>query len=191
MDHDLIPDEESVYRMPKHPSHRALPGVCLPLSHASSSSGPTCLSYRPCSCLPSSSSSSSSSSFSSLSSSLDPQFPARSSVSGAVGRVSALIDREPAFQRSRSVAVPLVRMRPEEEDEGRSEKGRKWGRIWGFLKTKEKEEAEKIEKLPRSRSVGVPILKGRKWSFPSPMRVFRSKKTAKVVQERSPSSILR
>ncbi|ONK61000.1 uncharacterized protein A4U43_C08F24940 [Asparagus officinalis] len=41
---------------------------------------------------------------------------------------------------------------------------------------KEKEEAKKIEKPPRSRSVGVPILKGREWSFPSLMRAEKREK---------------
>lgn len=86
--------EEEVWKCPKHPSKRRRSGIC-----------PTCLrdrlltlcaycaNVRPCACCASTSSS----------------FSVLSSGTGAADRVSNLIDGEPAFRRSRSVAIPFFR----------------------------------------------------------------------------------
>lgn len=199
MEADYIAEEEDFWKCRKHPSSRRRTGVCPScLRDRLLLLCPDCANLRPCNCFPSSLSSSSSSSFSSHSYSIDP---ARSSVSGAigsVGRVSSLIESEPAFRRTRSAAFLLLRRSrsdPVEEAAAAVEKGRRWGSFLGFLKGREKGEEEKFS---RSRSVGVSILhsdsaatagegtlKAKKWQFPSPMRAFRQKKTTRVVQERS------
>ncbi|XP_059656812.1 uncharacterized protein LOC132303534 [Cornus florida] len=77
-----------------------------------------------------------------------------------------------------------------EEDEESLKKSR--------IIVEEEEEDDYSRMMRRSRSVSVPISsnsgtgnvrsssKGRKWHFPSPMKVFRQTKLSKVVQERSP-----
>lgn len=106
-------DEEEVWKCPKHPSKRRKSGICPTcLRERLNALCPDCASVRPCSCCPSgatSSSSSSSSSFSFFSYSGSVRESA--SGVGSVGRVSNLIDSEPSFRRSRSVAIPFFRSR--------------------------------------------------------------------------------
>ncbi|KAK4368714.1 hypothetical protein RND71_012506 [Anisodus tanguticus] len=102
-------DEEEVWKCPKHPSKRRRNGVCpVCLKDRLVILCPDCANVRPCACYASatSSSSSASSSFSLFSSS-----SCRSTGEGVgpVGRVSNLIDSEPAFRRSRSVGIPFLR----------------------------------------------------------------------------------
>ncbi|XP_022145394.1 uncharacterized protein LOC111014850 [Momordica charantia] len=92
-------DDDDHWKCPKHPSKRRRTGICpLCLRDRLVSLCPDCATVRPCACsaTASSSSSSSSSSFS----------------RGSVGRVSSLIDSEPAFRRSRSVAAAVPFLRP-------------------------------------------------------------------------------
>ncbi|KAF8032559.1 hypothetical protein BT93_D1462 [Corymbia citriodora subsp. variegata] len=98
-------DEEEVWKCAKHPTRRRRSGICPKcLRERLDGLCPDCANLRPCSCCASlnSSSSSSSSSFS--------RFFAGDSA-GTVGKVSNLIDSEPSFRRSRSVAVSFFRSR--------------------------------------------------------------------------------
>lgn len=116
-------DEDEVWKCPKHPSKRRKSGICPTcLRERLVTLCPECANLRPCTCCASltaatatatSSSSSSSSSFS--------LFPSRwgsrrepaanSAAAGEVGSVASLIDSEPAFRRSRSLAIPFLRSR--------------------------------------------------------------------------------
>ncbi|KAF5735062.1 hypothetical protein HS088_TW15G00561 [Tripterygium wilfordii] len=104
-------DEEEAWKCPKHPSKRRRLGIChVCLRERLASLCPDCANERPCSCsATTSSSSSSSSSFSRFS-------IAGGEISGggigSVGRVSNLIESEPAFRRSRSLAIPFLRSKP-------------------------------------------------------------------------------
>ncbi|XVE57432.1 hypothetical protein DITRI_Ditri04bG0090500 [Diplodiscus trichospermus] len=107
-------DEEEVWKCPKHPSKRRRSGICpVCLRDKLAALCPDCAHARPCACSATSSSSSSSSSF--------YRFPtsAAGDISGvgAVGRVSNLIESEPAFRRSRSLAIPFLRSKPESSSE--------------------------------------------------------------------------
>ncbi|KAE8677549.1 hypothetical protein F3Y22_tig00111506pilonHSYRG00187 [Hibiscus syriacus] len=102
-------DEEQVWKCPRHPSKRRRTGICpVCLRDKLASLCPDCAHARPCACIttPSSSSSSSFSRFS---------IAASGNISsvGAVGRVSNLIESEPAFRRSRSLAIPFLRSKHE------------------------------------------------------------------------------
>lgn len=203
----LYMEEEEVWKCPKHPSKRRRNGICpVCLKDRLVTLCPDCANVRPCSCCAAaatSSSSSASSSFSLFSSS------------------SSRGDREPNFQRSRSVGIPFLRSRyalsgsvrwnPAAAETSKS----KTPSFWSILKsssnsksrreTEEKENQEfkpnygdqKIQEftrmMMRSRSVSVSMTsasadakKGKGWHFPSPMKVFRHSKAAKVVQDRSP-----
>ncbi|KAK6947418.1 hypothetical protein RJ641_000891 [Dillenia turbinata] len=190
-------DEEEVWKCPKHPSKRRRSGIC-----------PTCLRerlsilcsdcghVRPCSCCPTTTTTTGNSS--------------------SIGKVSNLIDIEPSFRRSRSVALPFLRSRSRFSGDS-SSVGSKTTPFWSvFKKTNRKDEEEKgcsvdvkeeeqrRNMMMRSKSVGFGLFgshggarssssssssgssKGKSWYFPSPMKVFRHSKTSKVVQERSP-----
>ncbi|XVF11048.1 hypothetical protein REPUB_Repub07fG0235900 [Reevesia pubescens] len=100
-------DEEEVWKCPKHPSKRRRSGICpVCLRDKLASLCPDCAHSRPCVCSATSSSSSSSSSFSRATA-------GDMSGVGAVDRVSNLIESEPAFRRSRSLAIPFLRSKPE------------------------------------------------------------------------------
>ncbi|KAB2626092.1 hypothetical protein D8674_017752 [Pyrus ussuriensis x Pyrus communis] len=90
-------DEEEVWKCPKHPSKRRKSGIChVCLRERLVILCPDCANVRPCGCCATTSSSSSfSSSF---------RFPAGDGV-----RVSKLLEGEPSFRRSRSVAAPFLR----------------------------------------------------------------------------------
>ncbi|KAK8518497.1 hypothetical protein V6N13_027969 [Hibiscus sabdariffa] len=101
-------DEEKVWKCAKHPSKRRRSGICpVCLQNKLASLCPDCAHARPCACSATSCSSSSSSSFSCFSTAGD------FSDVGTVARVSNLIETEPAFRRSRSLAIPFLRMKPE------------------------------------------------------------------------------
>ncbi|XP_022772173.1 uncharacterized protein LOC111314822 [Durio zibethinus] len=101
-------DEEEVWKCSKHPSKRRRSGVCpVCLRDKLASLCPNCAHARPCAC--SATSSSSSFSFSSFSNAVAGDI----SGVGAVGRVSNLIESEPAFRRSRSLAIPFRQSKPE------------------------------------------------------------------------------
>ncbi|KAJ4847824.1 hypothetical protein Tsubulata_011778 [Turnera subulata] len=104
-------DEEDVWKCPQHPSRRRRTGIChVCLRERLSSLCPDCANVRPCACYAASSTSSSSG----CSSSSSASFSRYSSAAGvgSVGRVSSLIDNEPAFRRSRSLALPFLRSKP-------------------------------------------------------------------------------
>ncbi|KDP30037.1 hypothetical protein JCGZ_18613 [Jatropha curcas] len=106
----LYIDEEDVWKCPKHPTKRRRTGIChVCLRERLSSLCPDCANVRPCSCCAAttSTSSSSSSSFSRFSAAAASESYA--SGIGTVGRVSNLIESEPSFRRSRSLAVPFLR----------------------------------------------------------------------------------
>ncbi|XP_047968560.1 uncharacterized protein LOC125212430 [Salvia hispanica] len=185
-------EEEEVWKCPKHPSKRRRSGICPTcLRDRLGNLCPICHNSRPCPCSASSSSSSSSSSFS---------------------RVSNLIEGEPSFRRSRSLAVPFFRNTATAATPS----------FFSFLnrgKTKKSEEQsvevklesndrieDYVRMVSRSRSVnaggatsamasgmfrrrdepGASPARGKFWRFPSPMKVFRRSKTPKVVvQDRS------
>ncbi|KAK9927963.1 hypothetical protein M0R45_025122 [Rubus argutus] len=86
-------DEEEVWKCLKHPSKRRKSGVChVCLRERLASLCPDCANERPCPCCATTSSDSSSSSSS--------RFP------GDGVRVAKLLESEPSFRRSRSVAMP-------------------------------------------------------------------------------------
>ncbi|XP_030524614.1 uncharacterized protein LOC115736884 [Rhodamnia argentea] len=100
-------DEEEVWKCPKHPTRRRRSGICPKcLRERLDGLCPDCANLRPCSCCASTTSSSSSSS-----SSFSRFFAGESAGGASVGKVSNLIDSEPSFRRSRSVAVSFFRSR--------------------------------------------------------------------------------
>ncbi|XP_057777767.1 uncharacterized protein LOC130996273 [Salvia miltiorrhiza] len=129
-------EEEEVWKCSKHPSKRRRSGICPAcLRERLGTLCPDCHNARPCPCCATSAESSSSSSSSSF------------------GRVSNLIDGEPSFRRSRSVAVPFLRPR-NAADSGRA-------RTPSFLsllkrsKTKRTTEPPPKEKAEQSVADGV------------------------------------
>jgi hypothetical protein len=99
-------DEEEVWKCLKHPSKRRRSGICpVCLRELLSALCPECANARPCACCANAGTTSSSSSSSSSLSRFS------SDGVGAVGRVSNLIESEPAFRRSRSLAIPFLRSR--------------------------------------------------------------------------------
>ncbi|KAJ6705960.1 hypothetical protein OIU79_010591 [Salix purpurea] len=115
----LYVDEEEIWKCPKHPFKRRRTGIChVCLRERLSSLCPDCANPRPCACYATAAFSSSGSS--SLSSS-SHRLSSAAGV-GSVGRVSNLIDREPAFRRSRSLAVPFLRSKPSADQNYNSHK---------------------------------------------------------------------
>ncbi|MCD7470149.1 hypothetical protein HAX54_009810 [Datura stramonium] len=117
-------DEEQVWKCPKHPSKRRRSGVCpVCLKDRLVILCPDCANVRPCACYASATSSSSSASSSfSLFSSSSGRIGGGGGGGGcegvcSVGRVSNLIDSEPAFRRSRSVGIPFLRSRDKNSGE--------------------------------------------------------------------------
>ncbi|KAK6146444.1 hypothetical protein DH2020_020313 [Rehmannia glutinosa] len=90
-------EEEEVWKCPKHPSKRRRNGICPTcLRDRLANLCPDCHKARPCACVVSTTSSSSSS-------------------SSSFSRVNNLIDGDPSFRRSRSVAIPFLRFRNSEQ----------------------------------------------------------------------------
>ncbi|XP_048319391.1 uncharacterized protein LOC125418817 [Ziziphus jujuba] len=113
----LYVDEEEIWKCPKHPSRRRRCGIChVCLRERLATLCPECANVRPCGCCSTATTTSSSSS-SSSSFSLFSRFSSSSAAGdgagvGSVGRVSNLIESEPSFRRSRSVAaIPFLRSR--------------------------------------------------------------------------------
>ncbi|OVA02938.1 hypothetical protein BVC80_9095g143 [Macleaya cordata] len=198
-------EEEEIWKCRKHPSKNRSTGICPTcLRDRLISLCPDCANLRPCPCCPSSSSSSSSSS------SFSSDFQRSAIGVGVVGRMSNLIENEPAFQRSRSAAFPFLRSRLSDKDSeiglppsGKGSKSSFWSVFKMHNKSKKVEEPNKEDEMKkmmiRSQSVGISCysdrdqtpasdvrLKGRSWYFPSPIKVFRQPKSAKINQERSP-----
>ncbi|KAK1324661.1 hypothetical protein QJS10_CPA01g02922 [Acorus calamus] len=205
MDEFLPLEVEEPLKCRKHPSHDGR-GVCpFCLKSRLALLCPDCRHIRPCNCGSSSSAASVSASSSASNSSIG-----RPSVSeiGTVGKISALIDSEPSFQRSRSAAFQRSRSAALQFVRSRSvaavprpPENRKRPSLFSFFKaekpTKEAPAAERVSQS--SRSAGIPRcsdagegsdgdvrLKGRGWYFPSPIRVFRQRKSAMIIQARSP-----
>ncbi|KAJ7953450.1 DUF740 family protein [Quillaja saponaria] len=181
----LYVDEREIWKCPKHPSKRRRSGICpICLRERLVTLCPDCANVRPCSCcaITSCSSSSSSSSFSRFS------FAGEGGAVGSIGRVSNLMDSEPAFRRSRSLAVPFLRSRsrfvggdrdPDPESARDSPAASVRSSFWSLFKTQKskrngfqeevlkKVEVEKhedvIDRRPmmmRSKSVAVPAVAG-------------------------------
>ncbi|EOA38524.1 hypothetical protein CARUB_v10010319mg [Capsella rubella] len=189
---------------PKHFSKRGYfsgGGVCpFCLNERLSTLCPDCAQDLPCSCSCSSraaavsfspSSSSSSSSFSIYGGDVSFNF---SSGVGSVGRVASLIECEPAFRRSKSMAVPII---PDSVIDSGLESGRskKTSSFWRLLLGNRG--GTKPAVMRKSRSVAVvgeagfsPVPatgKGKGWNFPSPIKVFRQSRVSKMIfQQRSP-----
>ncbi|KAH7836039.1 hypothetical protein Vadar_032190 [Vaccinium darrowii] len=132
-------DEEEVWKCPKHPSKRRRTGICPTcLKDRLGTLCPDCATVRPCECCPTATASSSSSSSSSSFSIFSAFGSRRESSIGSVGRVSNLIESEPAFRRSRSVAIPFFRSRFAGDGDsggGISEKRRKSVSFWSVFRT--------------------------------------------------------
>ncbi|KAK8493635.1 hypothetical protein V6N13_097675 [Hibiscus sabdariffa] len=198
-------DEEEAWKCSRHPSRRRRTGICpVCLRDKLASLCPDCAHERPCECIAtSSSSSSSSSSFSRFST------VASGNVSGVgdVGRVSNLMESEPAFRRSRSLAVPFLRWKPQNlRERSKSRTPSFWSIFRASISNKsrryekEREDHEKHGEeegrrrmMRKSRSVAElktsPSRKGKGWYFPSPMKVLnlRQSRVSKLVfQEGSP-----
>ncbi|MBA0737123.1 hypothetical protein Gogos_010599 [Gossypium gossypioides] len=197
-------DEEEVWKCPSHPSKRRRTGICpVCLRDKLASLCPDCAHARPCSCI-TTSSSSSSSTFSRFSTAA-----AGGNIGvGSVGRVSNLIESEPAFRRSRSLAIPFLRSKPEDSSErnGLADRKSKTPSFWSIFRASNKskryeseddqsqgeterraaaDEERRRRMMRKSRSVAV--TKGKSWYFPSPMKVLRQTRVSKLVfQERSP-----
>lgn len=197
-------DEDGYSQCPKHFSKRGFiggGGVCpFCLHERLSSLCPDCAHDLPCSCSSraavsfSPSSSSSSSSFSLFAGDINFSF----SGTGSVGRVASLIECEPAFRRSKSMAVPfepdtvIGSVSGLESARGRS---RKASSFWRMLIGNRGDTKPAI--MRKSRSVAVAgesrfspaptTVKGKGWNFPSPIKVFRQSRVSKMIfQQRSP-----
>ncbi|XP_050231064.1 uncharacterized protein LOC126680066 [Mercurialis annua] len=193
-------DEEDVWKCPKHPSKRRRTGIChVCLRERLSSLCPHCAKVRPCSC--------------SATTTTAHKSSADSFVAeiGTVGRVSNLIDGEPAFRRSRSVAIPFLRSKPSVDSKdsrnivssssfwsrfrsGNSSRREAESNLTaasnGYENDNNKERRRSM--MRKSRSVAVTSesaksAKGRGWYFPSPIKAFRQSISRGImVHERSP-----
>ncbi|KAJ0235544.1 Uncharacterized protein HA466_0263610 [Hirschfeldia incana] len=196
-------DEDGFSQCPRHFSKRGFIGVCpFCLHERLSSLCPDCANDLPCSCssraavcFSPSSSSSSSSSFSLFAGDITFNF----SGSGSVCRVASLIECEPAFRRSKSMAVPI---KPDTVVDSGSgfEPGRVRSRktlsFWRMLMGNRGGDTmtKPAAIMRKSRSVAIvgdvnypPAMatgKLKGWSFPSPSKVFRQSKM--IFQHRSP-----
>ncbi|XWS38757.1 hypothetical protein CRYUN_Cryun19dG0157600 [Craigia yunnanensis] len=128
-------DVEEVWKCPKHPSKRRRSGICpVCLRDKLASLCPDCAHARPCACSATSCSSPSSSSLPRFSTS------ATGDISGvsAVGPVSNLIESEPAFRRSRSLAIPFLRSKPESLSEKNEFLASKTPSFWSMFRASNK-----------------------------------------------------
>ncbi|CAN8290274.1 unnamed protein product [Cochlearia groenlandica] len=198
-------DEDGFSQCHKHFSKRGFVnggGVCpFCLHERLSSLCPDCAHELPCSCssraaayFSPSPSSSSSSSFSLFPGDINFSF----SGIGSVGRVASLIECEPAFRRSKSMAVPIKSDQVIDSGSGfESERGKrsKTSSFWRMFTGNRGETKQVIMK--KSRSVAVAgesrfspektTVKSKGWSFPSPIKVFRQSRVSKMIfHQRSP-----
>ncbi|KAK9275417.1 hypothetical protein L1049_022681 [Liquidambar formosana] len=175
-------DEEEVWKCQKHPSKRRRSGICpICLRERLLTLCPDCANVRPCACCTSSSSSSSSSSFSRFATGVGGD----GAGVGSVGRLSNLIESEPSFRRSRSLAIPFLRSATRsrffdrDSGDGRPppppDSNRSRSSFWSVFKTqrskkteeggeeRERDEVNEDAKrimMMRSQSVGIPVLSG-------------------------------
>ncbi|KAK9716205.1 hypothetical protein RND81_06G218200 [Saponaria officinalis] len=179
-------EEDEVWKCTQHPSkRRRFSGVCpFCLTERLSALCPDCANLRPCSCSAASyAASTTSSAASTASSTFSLHFSDES-----VGRVSNLLENEAPL--SRRAAFPFfrsARFSAANPAETAAEEGRKSSSLWSVFWRRNSVR----EKMTRSRSVADGGLvaapaKGKGWYFPSPMKVFRHVKAAKVAHERSP-----
>ncbi|CAN6996056.1 hypothetical protein BRARA_E00917 [Brassica rapa] len=161
-------------------------GVCPYCLHERLSSlCPDCARDLPCSCTPRASVSSAG---------VDIPF----ADVGSVGRVSSLIECEPAFRRSTSMSVPFLRStKPEPvEKTGLDLKPGRGRSLWRLFRGESRSKTATMM-MRKSRSVAVsdagellssspaPVTsKGNGWYFPSPIKVFRQSRI--LFQQRSP-----
>ncbi|KAL0409334.1 UNVERIFIED_CONTAM: hypothetical protein Sradi_1867800 [Sesamum radiatum] len=124
-------EEEEVWKCPTHPTKRRRNGICPTcLRDRLVTLCPDCAHARPCGCVASTESSSSSS-------------------SSSFGRVSNLIDGEPSFRRSRSLAIPFLRTRNSTErtpNNGRTKTPSSFLSVLKRGKTKPNEQAKEMNK---------------------------------------------
>ncbi|KAJ6946801.1 hypothetical protein NC651_001488 [Populus alba x Populus x berolinensis] len=186
----LYVDEEEIWKCLKHPSKRRRTGIChVCLRERLSSLCPDCASARPCTCYATTASSSSGTTSSS-------SFHCFSSASGigSVGRVSNLIESEPAFRRSRSLAVPFLRSKPSADHSYNNHKTS--SSFWSLFKGGHDEERRRMMRKSRSVAVtsesrGSDVRRsskgGKGWYFPSPIKVFKQSISRGILaHERSP-----
>ncbi|XP_060211157.1 uncharacterized protein LOC132638216 [Lycium barbarum] len=127
-------DEEQFWKCPKHPSKRRRNGVChVCLKDRLVILCPDCANVRPCAC-----SASATSSSSSASSSSGRSAAVSGGASDGVGRVSNLIDSEPAFRRSRSVGIPFLRSRTKNSGDIKNQPVTKTASFWSVFKLSNK-----------------------------------------------------
>ncbi|KAK8639975.1 hypothetical protein V6N13_138341 [Hibiscus sabdariffa] len=147
-------EDEEVWKCPTHPSKRRRTGICpVCLRDKLASLCPDCAHARPCACITtSSSSSSSSSSFSRFSTLASGNL----SGVGAVGRMSNLIESEPAFRRSRSLAIPFLRSKPENLSESNDSAGSKskTPSFWSMFRAGNKSKRHESEEQQSRHGVG-------------------------------------
>ncbi|XP_047326786.1 uncharacterized protein LOC124930492 [Impatiens glandulifera] len=166
----LCNEEDEVWKCEKHPTNRRRAGICPScLRERLISLCPNCGEMVPCSCgVLKASKSSSFSLFSSSGRGGSSRYS--SAAAAAAGEIP--VEGEPKFQKSRSLTVPFLRSK----FSGNDSSGSKW---WNLRKQKSK----KTEvMMMRSQSINVEngksnSGKGRKWSFLSPMNIFRRSKT--------------
>ncbi|KAL0287083.1 UNVERIFIED_CONTAM: hypothetical protein Scaly_2775500 [Sesamum calycinum] len=188
-------EEEEVWKCPTHPTKRRRNGICpICLRDRLVSLCPDCAHVRPCGCVASAESSSSSS-------------------SSSFGRVSNLIDGEPSFRRSRSLAIPFLRTRNSTERTPNNGRTKTPSFLSVLKRGKTKPNEAKGEEMNKETAVNAgsndenfdsPLQNFKRGSistgtsamasgsvvnsaFESPMKAFRSSKTPKIpVQDRSP-----
>ncbi|XP_006296059.2 uncharacterized protein LOC17890270 [Capsella rubella] len=165
-------------------------GVCpYCLQERLSSLCPECAHVLPCSCTPRAS----------VSSSAGGEGDVPFAGVGSVGRVANLIECEPAFRRSTSIAVPSfwsakLESVSETGSDVKQDRGR-W--LWRLLRGGNKGDTKTKDAtvMKKSRSDGGEVLfspapvtsKGNGWYFPSPIKVFRQSRVSKMIfQQRSP-----
>ncbi|CAN1145159.1 hypothetical protein LINPERHAP2_LOCUS14532 [Linum perenne] len=165
-------DEEQVWKCASHPSRRRRIGVCHRcLRERLTALCPDCADARPCSCSSSSAS------------------------DDSIGRV---VESEPSFRRSRSLAIPFLRSSSKHPADSVKKAASPAPSIWSVLKGSrrkheheldemkikkkegdgDEEERTRVMMMRKSRSVAVTALdsgrsESRGWHFPSPMKVFR------------------
>lgn len=164
----LFVDEDEAYKCSKHPSKRRRTGICPTcLRERLLALCPECGNLRPCFCCATSSSSSSSS-------------------SSSLSRFAVGIAGEPSLNRSRSMAIPFLRSRSRfsagdcTDESPALHRSSSTRSFWSMFKASGRSRGGDDVAAAPAKS------KGKGWFFPSPIKVFRQAKAAKVNQERSP-----